>query len=108
MTAEHDIASLRERIRTADDQYYNRGHSDLSDADYDALFVQLRKLEQAHPELVTPDSPTQRVGAPLPKGSSFATAAHLAPMGSIESLMAADEVREFAARARKLLALPDG
>lgn len=108
MTAEHDIASLRERIRTADDQYYNRGHSDLSDADYDALFVQLRKLEQAHPELVTPDSPTQRVGAPLPKGSSFATALHLAPMGSIESLMAADEVREFAARARKLLALPDG
>ena len=108
MTAEHDIASLRDRIRTADDQYYNRGHSDLSDADYDALFVQLRKLEQAHPELVTPDSPTQRVGAPLPKGSSFATAAHLAPMGSIESLMAADEVREFAARARKLLALPDG
>ncbi len=108
MTAEHDIASLRERIRTADDQYYNRGHSDLSDADYDALFVQLRKLEQAHPELVTPDSPTQRVGAPLPKGSSFATAAHLAPMGSIESLMAADEVRDFAARARKLLALPDG
>ncbi|MFN7588759.1 MAG: DNA ligase LigA-related protein, partial [Planctomycetota bacterium] len=108
MTAEHDIASLRERIRTADDQYYNRGHSDLSDADYDALFVQLRKLEQAHPELVTPDSPTQRVGAPLPKGSSFATAAHLAPRGSIESLMAADEVRDFAARARKLLALPDG
>jgi DNA ligase (NAD+) len=108
VTAEHDIASLRERIRTADDQYYNRGHSDLSDADYDALFVQLRKLEQAHPELVTPDSPTQRVGAPLPKGSSFATAAHLAPMGSIESLMAADEVRDFAARARKLLALPDG
>jgi len=108
VTAEHDIASLRERIRTADDQYYNRGHSDLGDADYDALFVQLRKLEQAHPELVTPDSPTQRVGAPLPKGSSFATAAHLAPMGSIESLMAADEVREFAARARKLLALPDG
>ena len=35
MTAEHDIASLRDRIRTADDQYYNRGHSDLSDADYD-------------------------------------------------------------------------
>lgn len=108
MTAEHDIASLRARIRTADDQYYNRGHSDLGDAEYDVLFVQLRKLEQAHPELVTPDSPTQRVGAPLPKGSSFATAAHLAPMGSIESLMAADEVREFAARARKLLALPEG
>jgi DNA ligase (NAD+) len=101
------LESLRQRIRRADEQYYNRGHSDLTDTEYDALFVQLRELERQHPELVTPDSPTQRVGAPLPKGSSFATAAHLAPMGSIESLMAADEVREFAARVRKLLALPD-
>lgn len=107
MTAENEIDDLRRRIRDADDQYYNRGHSDLSDAEYDALFVQLRRLEAAHPELVTPDSPTQRVGAPLPKGGSFATAAHLAPMGSIESLMAADEAREFAARARKLLGLAD-
>lgn len=107
VTAETELATLRARIRTADDQYYNRGHSDLSDAEYDTLFVQLRKLEQAHPELITPDSPTQRVGAPLPKGSSFPTVPHLAPMGSIESLMAADEVREFGDRARKLLALPD-
>jgi DNA ligase (NAD+) len=103
---EPDLEALRARIRTADDQYYNRGHSDLTDADYDALFVQLRQLEAAHPSLVTADSPTQRVGAPLAKGGSFATAAHLAPMGSIESLMAADEVREFVDRARKLLALP--
>ena len=107
MTVENELQSLRARIRAADDQYYNRGHSDLTDADYDVLFVQLRKLEQAHPDLVTQDSPTQRVGAPLPKGNSFPTVAHLEPMGSIESLMAADEVREFAARARKLLALPD-
>ena len=107
VTAEHDAETLRAKIRAADDQYYNRGHSDLTDADYDALFVQLRQLEQRHPELVTTDSPTQRVGAPLPKGSSFPTAPHLAPMGSIESLMAADEVREFVARARKLLGLTD-
>ncbi len=107
MTAEPpDIDDLRRRIRVADEQYYNRGHSDLTDAEYDALFVQLRRLEQTHPELVTPDSPTQRVGAPLPKGSSFATAAHLAPMGSIESLMAAEEVRAFGERAQKLLLLP--
>lgn len=108
MTAEHEIASLRARIRAADDQYYNRGHSDVTDAEYDALFVRLRELEAAHPELATPDSPTQRVGAPLPKGGSFPTVAHLAPMGSIESLMAADEVREFGERAHKLLALPAG
>jgi DNA ligase (NAD+) len=108
VTAEPDIASLRAAIRTADEQYYNRGHSDLSDAEYDALFVQLRQLEQAHPELVTEDSPTRRVGAPLPKGSSFPTVPHLEPMGSLESLMDAEAVQDFAARAQKLLALPDG
>lgn len=108
MTAKQEIESLRAQIRTADDQYYNRGHSDISDAEYDALFVRLRKLEAAHPDLVTPDSPTQRVGAPLPKGGSFPTRKHLAPMGSIESIMAAEDVREFCARAQKLLALPDG
>ena len=107
MSVQDEIEQLRARIRLADDQYYNRGHSDVSDTEYDTLFGQLRKLEQAHPELVTADSPTVRVGAPLAKGSSFATAPHLAPMGSIESLMVADEVREFVARARKLLALPD-
>ncbi|MFN9334131.1 MAG: DNA ligase LigA-related protein [Planctomycetota bacterium] len=108
MTAKQQIEALRAQIRVADDQYYNRGHSDLSDAEYDVLFVQLRKLEAAHPELVTADSPTHRVGAPLPKGGSFPTRRHLAPMGSIESIMAADDVREFCARAEKLLALGDG
>jgi DNA ligase (NAD+) len=107
VTVASEIDELRARIRAADDQYYNRGYSDLTDAEYDALFVRLRELEQSHPELGTLDSPTQRVGAPLPKGSTFPTVPHLAPMGSIESLMRADEVREFAARARRLLALPD-
>ncbi len=106
MSVESEILLLRASIREADDQYYNRGFSDRTDAEYDILFVQLRKLEQASPHLVTADSPTQRVGAPMPKGTSFPTVAHLAPMGSIESLMAAGEVREFGERVRKLLALP--
>lgn len=97
------IAELHASIRRADDQYYNLGHSDVTDADYDQLFAELRKLERAHPELLTPDSPTQRVGAPLPKGGSFNTAEHLSPMGSIESLMAADEVRDFDERVHRLL-----
>jgi len=108
VNAEAEIQDLRAKIRAADDQYYNRGHSDLSDAEYDRLFVALRKLEADHPGLVTADSPTQRVGAPLPKGGTFETAAHLAPMGSLESLMSADDVREFVQRAHKLLALPEG
>jgi DNA ligase (NAD+) len=107
VTVRQDIDKLRAAIRTADEQYYNRGHSDLSDAEYDALFTDLRRLETEHPGLVTADSPTRRVGAPLPKGGSFATGKHLLPMGSIESLMAADEVREFGQRARKLLELTD-
>jgi DNA ligase (NAD+) len=106
VTAANRLAELRAAIRAADDQYYNRGWSDLTDADYDRLFVELRELEAARPELVTADSPTLRVGAPLPKGGSFPTAPHLAPMGSIESLMAAGEVREFDQRVHRLLDLP--
>ncbi len=106
MTARDDIRRLCEQIRVADDQYYNRGHSDISDAAYDELFTALRQLESEHPDLVTADSPTQRVGAPLPKGGSFATGAHLAPMGSIESLMTADDVRDFDERVHRLLELP--
>lgn len=105
---EERLAELRASIRRADEQYYNRGHSDVTDADYDRWFAELRELEAAHPEHVTEDSPTQRVGAPLPKGGSFATAAHLSPMGSIESLMTADEVREFDERVHKLLDLDAG
>jgi NAD-dependent DNA ligase len=88
VTAEVDADELRRRIREADEQYYNRGSSDLTDAEYDILFVRLRKLEALDPANVPADSPTQRVGAPLPKGGTFATAPHLSPMGSLESLMA--------------------
>lgn len=105
MNAEHEIDELRQAIRQADDEYYNGGGSRLTDAQYDEMFVKLRKLEAEHPELVTEDSPTQRVGAPLPKGGVFETQEHLAPMGSLESLMGADEVRAFVERARKLLEL---
>ncbi|MEM7204655.1 MAG: NAD-dependent DNA ligase LigA [Planctomycetota bacterium] len=98
---------LRRQIRRADDLYYNQGTPELSDAEYDALFGELRDLEATHPDLVKGDSPTQRVGAPLPAGSRFETAAHLEPMLSIESLQEPDQVREFEARVRRHLDLPD-
>ncbi|HLQ37170.1 MAG TPA: NAD-dependent DNA ligase LigA, partial [Planctomycetota bacterium] len=107
MTVDQRIAALRARIRTADHQYYNLGRPDLSDAEYDRLYAELRQLEREHPELLTPDSPTQRVGAPLPKGKSLPTGRHLMPMLSIESLMRAEEVTEFEARARRQLELAD-
>ena len=101
------IEELRRQIRRADDLYYNQAAPELTDAEYDALFVELRRLEADHPDLVTADSPTQRVGAPLPKGSRFETAQHLAPMLSIESLQEAEQVTEFDARARRHLGLDD-
>lgn len=106
MGSNQRLEELRGAIRRADEQYYNRGYSDFTDAEYDGWFIELRKLERDHPELITPDSPTQRVGAPLPKGGELATIKHLAPMGSIESLMSADEVTSFGDRVRKLLGLP--
>ena len=107
MTADKRVSELRSAIRRADHEYYNLGQPSLTDRDYDAMFKELRALEAEHPELVAEDSPTQRVGAPVAKGQSLPTAAHLAPMGSIESLTEESEVGEFDRRARKLLELPD-
>ncbi|MEZ5966172.1 MAG: NAD-dependent DNA ligase LigA [Planctomycetota bacterium] len=103
-----EAAGLRSEIARADDQYYNRGQSDISDSEYDALFVRLRALETAHPDLITADSPTQRVGAPLPTGTDIATHEHRVPMLSIESLTSEDAVREFDKRTRRFLGLDDG
>ena len=108
VTTEHRIQELRAAIRQADHEYYNLGTPSRTDAQYDELMRELQRLEREFPDLVTHDSPTQRVGAPLQKGTSFATFAHLAPMGSIESLMTPQEAEEFVARARKLLELGDG
>ncbi len=105
VTIEQRIHELRAAIREADNEYYNLGTPKLTDAQYDTLLRELAQLERDHPQWLTVDSPTQRVGAPLPKGSAAPTHPHLAPMGSIESLMAKEEVLEFAARAKKLLEL---
>lgn len=99
---------MRAAIRRADHLYYNVGQPELTDQEYDRLFTELRELERAHPELMSPDSPTERVGAPLPRGTTLSTHAHAVPMLSIESLMAEDEVREFCDRARRLLELAEG
>ncbi len=104
---ERRAQALREQLDHAASLYYDQGTSPISDAEYDQLFRELQALEAEHPELVVPESPTQRVGAPLPKGSKFAPSQHLAPMLSIESLTSADEVREFVDRTRRNLEIPD-
>jgi DNA ligase (NAD+) len=98
------IAALRDEIRRHDHAYYVRDAPEVSDEAYDALFAELRALEAAHPELVTPDSPTQRVaGAPL---EGFPTVEHAAPMLSLDSDKDEEALRRFDTRLRK--ALGDG
>jgi DNA ligase (NAD+) len=95
-----EITRLREAIRRHDYLYYVLDRPEISDAEYDRLFTELVQLEAAHPELVTPDSPTQRVaGAPL---ASFAAVRHLAPMLSLESVTGIADVKRFDERVRAL------
>lgn len=102
------IAQLRSELLGHDERYYNLGRPSVSDAEYDTLFRELRELESEHPALVTPDSPTQRVGAPLPEGKSFAKGAHAVPMLSIDSLFDEQEVTEFVERIVRFLGLENG
>lgn len=98
---------LREAIARHDRLYHVDGRPEVSDAEYDALYRELKDLEAAHPELATPDSPTRRVGAPLPEGTSFAVVRHDVPMLSIDSLFTADEVRDFEASILRFLKMED-
>src|SRR5437016_1484353 len=81
--------------------YYVEASPEISDREFDRLLEELKQLEQAHPELVTPDSPTQRVGGEPIDG--FATVTHRQPMLSIDNTYSAGELREFDRRVRKLL-----
>lgn len=90
------MRSLADEIRRHDYLYYVLDRPEISDAAYDRLFDELRRLETAHPDLADPESPTQRVaGAPLP---SLPSARHLAPMLSLESVARESDVRAFLKR----------
>lgn len=111
MSASKDLARLQElraAIRRHDLLYYVASAPEITDAEYDALFRELQAIEARRPELVTPDSPTQRVGAPLPEGQGFERIAHEVPMLSIDSLFDPAEVREFEERVRRYLKLEEG
>src|SRR6059058_5312583 len=96
-----EVAHLRREIERHNHRYYVLDDPEISDAEYDALFRRLQALEEAHPELRTPDSPTQRVGArPLEK---FAAVRHRHQMLSLANVTTAEELGEFDARVRKFL-----
>lgn len=90
------IGALRAQIQRHDYLYYVLDRPEITDAAYDRLYAELVRLEAAHPELVTPDSPTQRV-AGEPRGS-LPEARHIAPMLSLEAVTAEDDVERFVAR----------
>lgn len=90
------ITELRNLINEYNYQYYVLDAPTVPDAEYDRLFNELKTLEQAHPELVTPDSPTQRVGAP--PLSKFETSVHLEPMLSLDNAFADEDISAFIKR----------
>jgi len=101
--ARERIHELRELIRYNDWLYYVKDAPEISDAEYDRVFKELQALEDAHPDLASPDSPTQRVGGQ--PAERFPPVEHLAPMLSLDSDASAEAVARFDERLRK--ALPD-
>jgi DNA ligase (NAD+) len=96
-----EMEELRRKIRRHDHLYYVLNKPSLSDHEYDALYRKLKDLEDARPEFVTKDSPTQRVGGkPL---KEFGTVKHMAPMLSMDNTYSPDEIRQFDSRVRKNL-----
>ena len=100
-TVTQQIAGLRDQIRHHEERYYVLDDPEISDAEFDALMRELTALETAHPELMTPESPTQRVGGRPVDG--FETVEHLEPMLSLDNAYGDDEMRAFDARVRKTL-----
>ena len=99
--AQQRISELREQIHHHDYLYYAEARPEISDAEYDALMGELRDLEGAFPDLVTPDSPTQRVaGQPI---DAFRPVEHRAAMLSLDNATTPDDLREFEARLGRAL-----
>ncbi|MDH3238015.1 MAG: NAD-dependent DNA ligase LigA [Deltaproteobacteria bacterium] len=95
------VEELRRKIRYHNDRYYRDDAPEISDAEYDSLFRELTRLEEAHPELADPESPTQRVGAePV---EAFGVVVRQSPMLSLQNAFGEEELREFDARIRRHL-----
>jgi DNA ligase (NAD+) len=96
-----EAARLRDEINRHNYRYHVLDDPEISDAEYDKLMRQLEALEKEHPDLVTPDSPTQRVGAA--PSEKFRVVQHRTPMMSLSNAMDAEEMREFDKRVKRML-----
>lgn len=97
----HEVEHLRQQLHEASFRYYILDAPQLPDAEYDRLFRRLQQLEAEHPEVVSPDSPTQRVGAPISSG--FPKITHAVPMLSLDNAFSHDELEAFVQRAAERL-----
>ncbi|HZW93447.1 MAG TPA: NAD-dependent DNA ligase LigA [Candidatus Eremiobacteraceae bacterium] len=102
---EKKIDSLREKIRYHEYLYYVIDHPEISDADFDKLMQQLKDLEAEHPELITTDSPTQRVGGKPREG--FVKVSHSSPMLSLDNTYSEEELRAWERRVHELTGKKD-
>ncbi|PKL75276.1 MAG: DNA ligase, partial [Candidatus Melainabacteria bacterium HGW-Melainabacteria-1] len=100
-----ELEAMRAEIWRHNHAYYVLDQPSISDHDYDRLYRQLLDLETRHPELITPDSPTQRVGARL--SGRLPVVTHDYPLYSLDNAFNREELVAFDARVRKLLELPE-
>src|SRR5580700_8044869 len=101
LTPEQQLQELRDELRHHEHLYYVEDAPELTDAQYDALMNKLTKLETEHPELVTPDSPSQRVGGKPKEG--FVKMPHSRPMLSLDNAYNEEELRAWEQRVREAL-----
>lgn len=94
-----EIENLRAEINRHNELYYQKSEPEIADSEYDALVEKLKKLEQENPELITADSPTQRVGG---RAEGFEQFKHIVPMMSLDNSNSLDELRKFDERCQKL------
>src|SRR6478736_785717 len=97
---QRQMDDLRDKIRYHEHRYYVLDDPEISDADFDKLMQQLKKLEAEHPDLVTPDSPSQRVGGKAREG--FVKVRHSSPMLSLDNTYNEDELRAWERRVHEL------
>src|SRR5690242_21367853 len=102
---EKKIESLREKIRHHEYRYYVLDAPEITDAEFDQLINQLKAIESEHPELVTPDSPTQRVGGKPREG--FVKVRHSSPMLSLDNTYNEEELRNWERRVHELAGRSD-
>src|SRR5713226_4721710 len=97
---ERRMEALREKIRHHEHRYYVLDDPEISDAEFDRLMRELKALEAQHPDLVTPDSPTQRVGGKPREG--FVKVPHSRPLLSLDNAYSEDELRDWERRVHEL------